>query len=158
MILTFIILVRAVPELYAASRDAELKKVYPNAYGHGDGNPKKLHSACTNDDECGGEFKGDGKFGPNSFICKTFTVSYKNGSKPWVGGRCEGIYCPGFSGIMLNANEDVSIEDIAKTLQEAGPSKNVSLNMPSPAVNPWDPRQAKCVKEEADTAKPCTVP
>lgn len=146
----FTILYVTVPRALADAREQELYRLYPEVRARGTG--RNVHGVCTSDADCGAGSN-------NNTLCKTLTINYANGSAPYVTRRCQAQFCPSpFPNFVLNGNPRESVESIATRMRARGNATSVTFNVPSPAVNDWDPRRAACIAQERDTAAPCTVP
>ncbi len=152
---SFAVFYYSVPPLYAEDRRAALNAILPGATTHGEGPAGKLNppAKCSSDGDCGAGFN-------NTLVCKTFIVNYTNGSAPDTSQRCALLNCPSsFVDIMLNGGSaSTPVADIADILKKGGEARQVTLTVPSPAVNFWDPRYYKCRAEEAATSRPCKIP
>ncbi|HSD12743.1 MAG TPA: hypothetical protein VLC10_04240 [Patescibacteria group bacterium] len=160
----FVIFLYATPPLYAVVNIAELTAAmrtrgWDRGLTYGDGGRSLVHHTCNTDADCGGAGGGGG----NTLICKTLTITYGAGGGPGAASapsyttkRCEATHCPSpFSNYMANGNPNMPVEQMADILLHRGADTAVTIPVPSPAVNPWDPNYSRCKTMEAETAAGC---
>lgn len=153
----FVAFLYLTPALYAEVNMAQLTAAlrargWDRGLAYGDGN--RLHATCNTDADCGGS--------NNPNICKTLTITYTGrnaASAPtYTTKRCEPSHCPSpFVGFMANGNPNRPVEELTDILVTRGAAHEVTIPVPSPAVNPWDPNQRRCVQMEAETSAPCRL-
>ncbi|HTK04793.1 MAG TPA: hypothetical protein VL500_04360 [Candidatus Eisenbacteria bacterium] len=157
----FTLFLYATPAIYAAVTEAQLtaamrSRGWDRGLVYGDGGA--VHRICNTDADCP-------QTGNNPMKCKTLTITYGSGSgpgrataPPYVTKRCEASHCPSpFSMFLANGNPTRSVDDLADILQRRGAESAITIPVPSPAVNPWDPNYTRCKQMEATTSAGCVL-